>query len=123
MGDTISNVMISKKGYPAMAIGACLGGPLLNLLIGLGLALTFNPIQLKNLCYPLAADPTVAISFIFLIISLTSSLIVIPACKFKPRKPYGIILIIWYLLYLVVCVTAALYKPFGQLFTWNVSGC
>lgn len=50
IGDTISDIVVAREGYPAMAVGACLGGPLMNLLIGLGIALTFNPMQLRTGC-------------------------------------------------------------------------
>ncbi|GME77050.1 unnamed protein product [Ambrosiozyma monospora] len=35
-GDLISNLIIARLGYPLMALAACFGGPLLNLLLGIG---------------------------------------------------------------------------------------
>lgn len=36
VGDLISDIVIAKLGYPLMALAACLGGPLLNILLGIG---------------------------------------------------------------------------------------
>ncbi|KAH3661355.1 hypothetical protein OGAPHI_006762 [Ogataea philodendri] len=36
VGDLISNLVIASLGYPLMALAACFGGPLLNLLLGVG---------------------------------------------------------------------------------------
>jgi Ca2+/Na+ antiporter len=38
IGDLISCIVITKMGYPLMALAACIGGPLLNILIGLGMS-------------------------------------------------------------------------------------
>lgn len=38
VGDLISCIVITKMGYPLMALAACIGGPLLNILIGLGMS-------------------------------------------------------------------------------------
>ncbi|VEU19405.1 DEKNAAC100840 [Brettanomyces naardenensis] len=36
VGDLISDMVIAKLGYPLMALAACLGGPLMNMLMGIG---------------------------------------------------------------------------------------
>lgn len=36
IGDLVANITIAKLGYPLMALGACFGGPMLNILIGIG---------------------------------------------------------------------------------------
>jgi solute carrier family 24 (sodium/potassium/calcium exchanger), member 6 len=35
-GDLVTNLAVSRAGYPNMALAGCFGGPLFNLLIGLG---------------------------------------------------------------------------------------
>lgn len=37
VGDLISCIVITRMGYPLMALAACIGGPLLNMLLGLGM--------------------------------------------------------------------------------------
>ncbi|KAG0310104.1 hypothetical protein BGZ97_012800 [Linnemannia gamsii] len=38
LGDLVSNITIAKMGFPQMAFSACFGGPLLNMLLGLGIS-------------------------------------------------------------------------------------
>lgn len=38
LGDFVANVTVAKMGFPVMAISACFGGPLLNILLGIGLS-------------------------------------------------------------------------------------
>jgi sodium/potassium/calcium exchanger 6 len=40
ISDLVNNVSMSKRGYPRMAFSACFGGPLFNLLIGIGVPFT-----------------------------------------------------------------------------------
>lgn len=37
-GDLISCIVITRMGYPLMALAACIGGPLLNMLLGIGMS-------------------------------------------------------------------------------------
>ncbi|KAL3244898.1 hypothetical protein MRX96_018487 [Rhipicephalus microplus] len=45
IGDYISNLSVARQGYPRMAISACYGGPLLNLLLGFGIPYTLKLAQ------------------------------------------------------------------------------
>jgi sodium/potassium/calcium exchanger 6 len=45
IGDMVADVVMSRAGYPGMAIAATYGGPLFNLLIGLGVAMTITTIK------------------------------------------------------------------------------
>ncbi|KAK9451221.1 Sodium/calcium exchanger protein-domain-containing protein [Limtongia smithiae] len=38
LGDFVSNITVAKMGYPMMAISACFGSPMLNILIGIGVS-------------------------------------------------------------------------------------
>ncbi|KAA1087127.1 hypothetical protein PGT21_023231 [Puccinia graminis f. sp. tritici] len=38
LGDLVANLTLAKMGFPVMAISACFGGPLLNILLGIGLS-------------------------------------------------------------------------------------
>ncbi len=44
LGDFAANIALARAGYVSMAIGACFGSPLLNILLGLGVA-SFTAIQ------------------------------------------------------------------------------
>ena len=124
VGDMVSDIVVARQGYPAMAVGACLGSPMLNLLIGLGISLTFAPEQLKNKCYALPSEPAVSLAFLFLLISLVSTLIIIPACRFRGFKVYGVYLILLYVAYLAIAIPASINQKLGKPFTWKVGqGC
>jgi hypothetical protein len=55
---------------------------------------------------------------------LITSLIVVPVCKFRSRKVYGVFLILFYVLYLVMSLLASLQPDVKRAFTWKVGrGC
>lgn len=39
--DFVANLTVTKHGHPIMALAACFGGPLLNVLLGLGVSITY----------------------------------------------------------------------------------
>ncbi|EER25981.1 hypothetical protein D8B26_008315 [Coccidioides posadasii str. Silveira] len=48
LGDLVADVTVARLGYPVMALSACFGGPMLNILIGIGvggLYMTLSPNQ------------------------------------------------------------------------------
>nr|CAG4716600.1 unnamed protein product [Naegleria fowleri] len=119
LSDMIADVVVSRQGYPSMALGAIFGGPMLNLLIGLFVALTFAPTQLTKFCFSLDSDPTVNLSFIFLIVSLLASIIIIPLLKFRAPKAFGVFMFCLYIVYLVMALLSALFPPVQKAFTWR----
>lgn len=124
IGDAVSNIVVARQGHAKMAVGAIFGGPLLNLLIGLGIAFTFNETSLKTGCYPLEADANVSIGFIFLIVSILTSIIVIPINNNIVHKVYGVYLILFYIVYVILSILAVAVPQFGKVFIWNVGpGC
>ncbi|KAK3062147.1 hypothetical protein LTR53_019496, partial [Teratosphaeriaceae sp. CCFEE 6253] len=38
LGDLVADVTVARLGYPVMALSACFGGPMLNILLGIGLS-------------------------------------------------------------------------------------
>lgn len=38
LGDLVADITVARLGYPVMALSACFGGPLLNILLGIGLS-------------------------------------------------------------------------------------
>lgn len=69
VGDFISCIVITKMGYPLMALAACIGGPLLNILLGLGLSGLLVGVEYIEI-------PTSA-SIVFCLLGLLFNLIVI----------------------------------------------
>ncbi|CAH3045249.1 unnamed protein product [Pocillopora meandrina] len=107
LGDLISNTAMAKQGFGQMAVSACFAGPLLNMLLGIGISCTFatvkygNPISLQH-----QGDQYI-ISAAFLAASLSSSAICIPLMGFRVPRMYGAYLLTLYLAYLAVSVATA----------------
>jgi len=88
----IANLAISRKGFPSMAVAACFGEPLLNLLLGFGVSYTYVILSKgENLQFQM--NPTLIITFSTLIVIIVSCLIFIPLKKYKGTKYLGIFLI------------------------------
>ncbi|XP_065344834.1 mitochondrial sodium/calcium exchanger protein-like [Cloeon dipterum] len=111
IGDFITNVSIAKQGFERMGFSACFGGPLFNILLGIGISFTMATIGSgDNQVYIRYGDfgPVIAI---FLAISMLSSLIALILMGFTTRRAYGIYLLLLYFLFLVAAILAEV----GQL--------
>jgi sodium/potassium/calcium exchanger 6 len=120
LGDIVADVAVAREGYPSMAVGACYGGPLLNLLLGIGFAFTFNPTQLQQYCVVVESDAVVTVSFLCLIAILLLTSVVIPLCRFRSMKWFGVLLILFYVVYLTLAFLAAFFAPVREALTWSV---
>jgi len=102
--DVVSNYIVSKQGYTDMAVGACFGAPTYALLLGVGLSVTYK--NLINFPEPLKLRVTghMWVGFLFLGISVLSTLIFIPLNKFTTSKKYGIYLLLLYVVFSVLSV-------------------
>ncbi|KKZ64727.1 hypothetical protein EMCG_09361 [[Emmonsia] crescens] len=48
LGDLVADITVARLGYPVMALSACFGGPMLNILLGVGvggLYMTLHPVK------------------------------------------------------------------------------
>eukprot|EP00116_Pleurobrachia_bachei_P002735 sb/3462997/ len=103
VGDLVSDVAMAKQGYPQMAVSACIGGPCLNMLLGIGLASTLSIIKNgKNL--ELKLGDSLIISSGFLMLTICSHLVAVPLMRFNVRRWYGFYLFGLYLMFLVVAI-------------------
>ncbi|KAG2382510.1 hypothetical protein C9374_005090 [Naegleria lovaniensis] len=100
LSDLVADVLIARQGFVEMALGGIYGGPLLNLLIGLGIAATSSNI-LNGTPFVFEKNTTVYASFFFLIASLSSALIVVPLCRWHSPKIFGLFLGSLYLSYMI----------------------
>ena len=91
LGDLVADITVARLGYPVMALSACFGGPMLNILLGIGVSglyMTINgskrrrhkhPDQpLKYKPYHIEIGGTLLISGITLLVTLLGLLIVVP---------------------------------------------
>ncbi|KAJ1659700.1 hypothetical protein IWQ61_001253 [Dispira simplex] len=95
LGDFMTNLTIAKMGLPAMALSACFGGPMLNILLGIGLsATTITSTTHKN--YDLPVSNTVFVSSMGVIVSMIIMLFWVPFHGYRMTQGLGIMLIIIY---------------------------
>lgn len=92
LGDLVANVTVARMGYPLMALSACFGGPMLNILLGVGFsgtymnAITHQPVHIKM-------NTTLFVSGVSLLVVLLITLISVPLGGYvmSRRWAYGII--------------------------------
>ncbi|KAI7869342.1 Sodium/calcium exchanger protein-domain-containing protein [Spinellus fusiger] len=75
IGDFVANTAIAKMGFPTMAISACYAGPLLNMVLGVGVSSTYQAWKTHR-PYPLTIAPAIVVSSAGLMVVLTSTLLV-----------------------------------------------
>ena len=105
IGDFISDTAIARQGYPRMGFSACFGGPLLNLLLGIGIPFTIEFFkQGLNHHIEVQFDSMVLTLAISLGIALSTSFVLMPLTKFKATKYHGIGLMCLYLVLLSAAI-------------------
>ena len=102
LGDLVADITVAKLGYPVMALSACFGGPMLNILLGIGLSGLYmtitdgngrhhrhpqRPIKYKP--YQVEVSHTLVISGVTLLITLLGLLIVVPLNKWQMDRRIG----------------------------------
>ncbi|KAK5635544.1 hypothetical protein RRF57_011257 [Xylaria bambusicola] len=102
VGDLVADVTVARLGYPVMALSACFGGPLLNILLGIGLGGAYQTISAANRHhakypdqpyhykpYHIQVTGTLMVSTIALLITLFALLVVVPMNKWMMTKKIG----------------------------------
>ncbi|KAI1751934.1 Sodium/calcium exchanger protein-domain-containing protein [Xylaria castorea] len=102
VGDLVADVTVARLGYPVMALSACFGGPLLNILLGIGLGGAYQTINAANkhhaehpnepyrhLPYHIQVTGTLMVSTIALLVTLFALLIVVPMNKWMMTRRIG----------------------------------
>ena len=102
LGDLVADITVAKLGYPVMALSACFGGPMLNILLGIGLSGLYmtitdgngrhhrhpqRPIQYRP--YQVEISHTLVISGVTLLVTLVGLLIVVPLNKWQMDRRIG----------------------------------
>ncbi|KAG1500047.1 hypothetical protein G6F47_005616 [Rhizopus delemar] len=95
VGDFVANTAIAKMGFPTMAISACYAGPLLNMVLGVGISSTYQT-WITGKPYALDVAPTILISSCGLITVLLSTLVVVNINGYHINKSLGWWMIIIY---------------------------
>ncbi|KAL4751899.1 hypothetical protein BDW72DRAFT_83413 [Aspergillus terricola var. indicus] len=104
LGDLVANITVARLGYPVMALSACFGGPMLNILLGIGLGglyMTLHTTKGHNsgaadITYDIAVSKVLVISGATLLTTLVGLLIIIPWNKWRMDRKIGCgLIILW----------------------------
>uniref|UniRef100_A0A3Q3DIA3 Solute carrier family 8 member B1 n=1 Tax=Hippocampus comes TaxID=109280 RepID=A0A3Q3DIA3_HIPCM len=112
IGDCFSDITLARQGYPRMAISACFGGIIFNMLFGVGLGCLVQRIKTHS---EVQLEPEGLLTWILaasLGLSLVLSFVIVPMSRFHLGWPYGIFLLIFYAVFLIV----ALLTEFGIIY-------
>ena len=102
LGDLVADITVARLGYPVMALSACFGGPMLNILLGIGIGGLYMTIteangkhakhpgkKIKYKPYQIEVSGTLTISAITLLVTLVGLLIVVPMNKWMMTRKIG----------------------------------
>ncbi|XP_041793267.1 mitochondrial sodium/calcium exchanger protein [Chelmon rostratus] len=111
IGDCFSDITIARQGYPRMAISACFGGIIFNMVFGVGLGCLVQMLKTHaDVQFELEGLLTWVLAG-SLGLSLVLSFVIIPLCRFHLGRAYGIFLLFFYATFLVI----ALLTEFGKI--------
>ncbi|KAF1334148.1 Ca2 :cation antiporter, partial [Globisporangium splendens] len=105
VGDLITNVSVARAGFPQMAIAGCFGGPVFNILLGLGVPMSFA--YFRGQAVEFALDAHAQISLVFLFVTLSASCFVFRRHHFRCPPWYGKLLVVFYLVYTIINLVIA----------------
>lgn len=102
LGDLVANITVARLGFPVMALSACFGGPMLNILLGIGLSGLYMTVKTANGRYERHPDKlmkykpyeidisrTLIISGITLLLTLVGLLIMVPMNRWRMDQRIG----------------------------------
>lgn len=100
LGDLVADITVARLGYPVMALSACFGGPMLNILLGVGLGglyMTLSPVKSSpkrdemptRVPYEITISKMLVISSATLLIILVGLLIVVPLNNWRMDRRIG----------------------------------
>ncbi|EON64926.1 hypothetical protein W97_04160 [Coniosporium apollinis CBS 100218] len=106
LGDLVADITVARLGYPVMALSACFGGPMLNILLGIGISGSYMSIMgaekrehrhpgtpMKFKPYHIDVSSTLLISGATLLVTLVGLLVLVPFRKWKMDRWIGCVLI------------------------------
>ena len=99
IGDLFSDISIAKMGLGEMALAGCYGGPIFNILIGMGTSLSMICYHNNPKPYQFTLDASAYISIGFLFVSLISTVLITAFHRFHITAYTGYYLIVLYVVY------------------------
>ncbi|KAI3448618.1 hypothetical protein Pfo_005283 [Paulownia fortunei] len=107
VGDLVADVAVAKAGQPAMAMAGCFAGPMFNMLFGLGTALVMQTANVFPEAYELHFHTSIVVAFVFLLLSLMGSLLVVTWYRFRVPRFWGFCLVGLYIIFIAVSLVIA----------------
>ncbi|ODV90925.1 hypothetical protein CANCADRAFT_19192, partial [Tortispora caseinolytica NRRL Y-17796] len=104
LGDLVADITIARMGYPIMALGACFGGPLLNLLLGIGISGSIAVAKKSSAALAYECPPTILVSGIALIINVVFLLSAIWYNNWRFSRLIGIVAVLIWLITTIINV-------------------
>ncbi|KAI9668131.1 MAG: hypothetical protein M1821_000951 [Bathelium mastoideum] len=111
LGDLVADITVARLGYPVMALSACFGGPMLNILLGIGISGLSMMVraadkrhhrhpqkEFKYKPYEIEVGSTLLISGVVLLLTLVGLLIIVPINKWRMDRKVGWGLIVLWVL-------------------------
>ncbi|KAK3670092.1 hypothetical protein LTR78_010032 [Recurvomyces mirabilis] len=103
LGDLVADITVARLGYPVMALSACFGGPMLNILLGIGVSGSYILISgaderhrehpgedhLHFKSYHIDVSTTLIISGATLLVTLVGLLVAVPMNKWVFDRKIG----------------------------------
>jgi sodium/potassium/calcium exchanger 6 len=100
----LTNASLQRMGFPAMAIAACFGGPMLNILLGIGCSGSYIIWSNGGEPYHVEIGRTLLVSNAGLLCVLIATLIAVPLNDYWMSKRLGAMLIAAYVVVLTCTV-------------------
>jgi len=107
VGDLVADVALAKAGQPTIAIAGCFAGPMFNMLVGLGTALVVQTARVYPKAYVLEFNVGIVVAFVFLLLSLMGTLLVVTWARFRVPRFWGYCLMGIYILFTIVSIAIA----------------
>ena len=89
LGDLVADITIAKLGYPVMALSACFGGPMMNILLGVGISGIYLAAVRDGKIYRVQVSSTLVISAVTLLVTLVFLLVAVPLNRWRMSKRIG----------------------------------
>ncbi|GER55405.1 cation/calcium exchanger 5 [Striga asiatica] len=107
LGDLVADVAVARAGQPAMAMAGCFACPMFNMLFGLGTGLVMQTAEVFPEAYRLRFHTSIVVAFVFLLVSLMGSLLVVIWNRFRVPRFWGFCLVALYVVFMVVSLIIA----------------
>ncbi|XP_058828520.1 mitochondrial sodium/calcium exchanger protein-like [Topomyia yanbarensis] len=115
IGDMFSNITLAKQGYGKMAFAACMGGPLFNLCLGLGITIIVKALKRAD-HVAFSREGAMGLNIeAFLVQLLGTILLALLFTGFQGRRSVGFMMISTYIVFFLFCLLGEfeIIHPYG----------